>query len=143
MGRGDDAGIGADRHAPTDRGVFAVLQDAQQASLRLGRHVADLVEKQRAALRLLEAAHIARGGAGEGAFLMAEQLAFDQLAGDCRHIDRDERTRAALTEIMQGPGDQLLSGAALAGDHDRQIGAHKPGDRAINLLHRRRTADQR
>ncbi len=33
-----------------------LLQHAQQAGLRLHRHVADLVEEQRAALRLLEAA---------------------------------------------------------------------------------------
>ncbi len=56
MGGGDDADIGADRRAPADGDVFALLQHAQQARLRLERHVADLVEEQRAALRLLEAA---------------------------------------------------------------------------------------
>src|SRR5205823_12277854 len=100
MGRRDDAYVSADRDSPANRGIFSLLQDAQQPGLRFGRHVADLVEKQRSALRLLEAAHIASGSAGEGAFLMAEQLAFDQLAGDRRHIDRDERTRAALAEIV-------------------------------------------
>ena len=59
--RRDDADIGADRRAAADRGVFALLQHAQQPGLRLERHVADLVEKQRAALGLLEAADAARG----------------------------------------------------------------------------------
>jgi len=54
MGRGDDAHICADRDASADCGVFPFLQHAEQAGLRLGRHVADLVEKQRAAFRLLE-----------------------------------------------------------------------------------------
>ena len=81
--------------------------------------------------------------AGEGALLVAEQLALDQLARDRGHVDRDERPGAALAEIVQRAGDQLLAGAALAGDHDRQVGAHQPGDRAVDLLHRRRAADQR
>ena len=60
VGRGDDAHVGADRRAAADRGVLALLQHAQQARLRLDRHVADLVEEQGAALGLLEAAGIAR-----------------------------------------------------------------------------------
>ena len=60
MGGGDDAHIGADRRAAADGGVLALLQHAQQPRLRLERHVADLVEEQRAALRLLEAAGTAR-----------------------------------------------------------------------------------
>src|SRR3989440_4451835 len=39
--------------------------------------------------------------------------------------------------------DQLLTGAAFAGDHDREVGSHQPGDGAIDLLHCRRAADQR
>ena len=45
-----------DRRAPADGGVLALLQHAQQPRLRVERHVADLVEEQRAALGLLEAA---------------------------------------------------------------------------------------
>ena len=60
VGGGDDADIGLDRRAPADGGVFALLQHAQKAGLRLHRHVADLVEEQRAALGLLEAADRAR-----------------------------------------------------------------------------------
>ena len=59
MGRGDDAGVGADRHAATDGGEFAFLQHAQQPRLRLERHVADFIEKQGPAMRLLEPAHAA------------------------------------------------------------------------------------
>ena len=42
--------------AAADGGELALLQHAQQPGLRLGRHVADLVEEQRAAGGLLEAA---------------------------------------------------------------------------------------
>ena len=72
--RRDDPHIGLDRHAAADRGVFALLQHAQQARLRLHRHVADLVEEERAAFRLLEAADRTGERAREGALLMAEKL---------------------------------------------------------------------
>ena len=54
---------------------------------------------------------VAVGGAGEGAALVAEQLALDQLARDRRHVDRDERPAAPLAVIVQRAGDQLLAGA--------------------------------
>ena len=111
VGGGDDAHIGLDRRAAADGRVFALLQHAQQPRLRLHRHVADLVEEQRAALGLLEAAGAARVGAGEGALLVAEQLGFDQVARDRRHVDGDERAVAALAVVVQRARDQFLAGA--------------------------------
>ena len=143
VGGGDDADVGLDRRAAADGRVFALLQHPEQARLRLHRHVADLVEEQRAALGLLEAARRARVGAGEGALLMAEQLALDQVARDRRHVDGDERPGLALAVIVQRARDQFLAGARLAGNHHRQVGLHQPRQRAENVLHRRRAADQR
>src|SRR3546814_5421369 len=51
--RGDDPHVRLDRRAAADGGVLALLQHTQQPRLGLERHVADLVEKQRAALGLL------------------------------------------------------------------------------------------
>ena len=86
MGGGDDPHIGLDRHAAADRHELARLQHAQQPGLGLERHVADLVEEQRAALGLLEPPDLARIGAGERALLVTEQLALDQLARDRRQL---------------------------------------------------------
>ena len=65
-------------------------------------HVADLVEEDRAAVGHLEQAPLARARAGEGAALVAEQLALDQLGRDRRAVDLDERlvARAALSRWM-------------------------------------------
>ena len=57
---------------------LALLQRAQQLGLQLERQLADLVEEQRAAVRELEAARAALQRAGEGAALVAEELALDQ-----------------------------------------------------------------
>jgi hypothetical protein len=60
----------------------ALLQHAQQARLQGQRHVADLVEEQRAAVGLHQAPdHAATARTGEGAFAVAEQLGLDQPFG--------------------------------------------------------------
>ena len=83
-------GIGRGRR----RARHALLQEAQQLGLQRERHVADLVEEQRAAVGGLELARGLLGGAGEGARLVAEQLAFEQLLGNGRAVDGDERLLA-------------------------------------------------
>ena len=55
-----------------------VLQHAQDLALHQRRHVAHLVEKQRALVALFELADVADRGPGEGPFLVAEQLAFQK-----------------------------------------------------------------
>ncbi len=128
--------------APAHAGELALLQHAQQAGLGLWRHVADLVEEQRAAGGLLEAALAAVHGAGEGAALVTEQLALDQLARDRRHVDGHERGRAAAPVVVQRARHELLAGAALAVDHHREVGGREAGDGAVDLLHRLGAADQ-
>ena len=95
------------------RNIFALLQNAQQPGLRIHRHVADLVEKQRSALRLLEATGVTVDGAREGSFLMAEQLGLDQLARDGRHVHRHERSLAAPAEIVKHAGHEFLAASRL------------------------------
>ena len=55
-----------------------VLQHAQQLDLDVERQVANLVQEDRRSVGELEAPDLARQGARVGAFLPAEQLAFDQ-----------------------------------------------------------------
>ena len=66
----------------------ALLEHPQQLGLQLERQVADLVEEQRAAVGQLEAARPSRrDGAGEGALLVAEQLALEQAGGQRGAVD--------------------------------------------------------
>ena len=68
----------------------ALLEHAQQLGLRDQRHVADLVEKQRAVVGQLEAAGLAIVRAGERAFFVAEDFRFEQRVGQRRAVDRLE-----------------------------------------------------
>ncbi len=65
-------------------------------------------------LALLELADAPLGRPGEGALLVAEQLALQQRLGNRRAVDRQERPVGAAAVLVEGAGDQLLAGAALA-----------------------------
>src|SRR3546814_4132410 len=65
--RRDDAHVGAQRLIAADGRIFVALKHAEQPRLRLDRHVADFVEKERTASRLLETPRIAAVRAGERA----------------------------------------------------------------------------
>ena len=69
---------------------LALLQHAQQLGLRPRRELADLVEEQGAAVRLLEQPGTRPNRAGERAARVAEQLGLDELVGEGGAVDRGE-----------------------------------------------------
>ncbi len=73
---------------------FSFLEDAQDLGLRLGAHVPDFVQENRAAVCLLELADLFLGRAGERPFLVPEQLGFNQLFGDRGAVHLDEAVAA-------------------------------------------------
>ena len=78
------------------------LQHAQQLRLQVQRQLADLVEHQRAARRLLEPAGPPRRRAGERAALVTEQLALRQLARQRAAVDGDERAARVRARARAG-----------------------------------------
>ncbi len=80
-----------------------------------------------------EAADLARDGAGEGALLVAEELALQQSHGNGGAVDLDEGAPAPRAAIVNGAGDQLLAGAGFALDQHGRIGGR---DRLHLLQHR-------
>ncbi len=85
------------------------LQGAQQLGLQVQRQLADLVEEEGAAVGLLEGALARVGGAGEGALLVAEELALDELLGDGGAVDGDEgRARRAAEHAWRARATSSL-----------------------------------
>ena len=66
---------------------LALLQHAQQLRLQRRAHRPDLVEEQRAPVRLLEPALAGADGAGERAAHVAEQLRLEQRLGNRAAVD--------------------------------------------------------
>jgi hypothetical protein len=76
-------------------------------------------------------------GAGKCPVFVSQQLGFDQLVGNRRTIDRDERTTGAPARVMNALNEQFLAGAGLANDEHAGIRlGHHVGelDRASNAI---------
>ena len=135
MGRGDDAHVAADGAVAADPLETSLLQHPQQLHLHLQRHVADLVQEQRAALGELEAAEPRRQRARECAFFVAEQLALEQVRGDGAAVHRHERMRGAARQLVNVARDHFLAGAGLAQDQHIGVKRRDLFDQAVDGAH--------
>ena len=108
IGGGDEAHVDGDGPRAAEALDLALLQGAQQFGLQVERQLAHLVEKERAFVRQLQAADLARDGAGERAFLVAEELAFEQSGGNGGAIQLDKGALAARAQAVNGARQQAL-----------------------------------
>ena len=92
--RGDHAHVHAPRVAGAHGHDLAVLEHAKQLRLERRRHVADLVQEERAAVRQLEPSLAVGRGARERAADVAEQHRFGQLGRYRDAVHRNERPPA-------------------------------------------------
>ena len=138
---GDDAHVDRRRLGAADRAHLVLLQHAQQLDLQTHRHVADLVEHQRAAVGRLEQAAVLANRAGERALHVTEQLALEQVLGHRAAVDRDERPIATRARLVNRACQQLFAGAAFARDHDARVGARDHVRLRETLFHDRAARD--
>ena len=118
----------------------AVLQKPQQLGLQRPAHVGDLVQENRAAVGLLHAPGLLLERAGERAFLVAEQFAFEQRFRDRGAVDADVWRPAPLAQAVQRAGDQFLAGAAFAQNQRARVRGRDGLDQLPQLAHLRRVA---
>ncbi len=118
-----------------DRLERALLQHAQQLHLHGGRGGVDLVEKERAAVGGQESAGLVGDRAGERAFHVPEQFAFQQRFGQCAATDFDERLVPPRRAMMNRPGQQRFARAAFAGHQHRRPAVGDRLDQIENLQH--------
>ena len=79
--------------------------------------------------------------AGERAALVAEELALDELARDRRAVHLDEGRALRAARAGGSRGDELLAGAALAGDEHARLRRRDLLDLLEEPLHRRALPD--
>ena len=96
------------------RSLFA--DHAQQLYLSGRRNFGHFIQKNRAAVRLLESSNPAFVGAGERAFFVAEQFAFEQRRRERGTMNGDEFRFVAPAQIVNRVRRQFLSRAAFAFD---------------------------
>ncbi len=138
----DDPDIHLLRLAAADHAHLAVLEHPEELDLHGGIRLADLVQEDGPAVGGLEEAGPRLAGAREGSLDVAEELALEQPLGDASAVDRHEGKGRPLAAVVDGPGDELLAGAALPGQDD---GGRRPGrlvDGGVHRVHHVRLAEQ-
>src|SRR5690606_23368371 len=119
----------------------ALLQDPQELHLGRERQLADLVEEERALVRLLEEPSLVGDRVGERAAPVAEELALEERLGDRAAVHGHEAPLLAGAAYVERAGHELLARAALALDqHRRRVGGRLL-DRAVDAGHRLALAD--
>ena len=118
-----------------------LLDHAQQLGLEHRRHVADLVEQERAAVGLEKQAAMVLARVGEGAATVTEQLALEQVLGNRGTVDGEERRLAARAGGVQRAGQHLLAGPALAQQQHRRVGVGGAQRQLQRAPHRGRFGD--
>ena len=116
--RRDHPDVDLHRVGPAHALELALLQHAQELDLDLERHVADLVEEQRPAVRQLEAARPPTHGAGERALLVPEHLGLEHAGRERRAVYLDERLGLPGAIDVDGARHHLLAGAGLSAQQD-------------------------
>src|SRR5262245_5626616 len=109
IGGRDQPYVHLQRLRPADALELAVLQDPQELRLQLQGKVADLVEEERASVGELEPAGLSRERAGERAFLVPEELAFDDAGRKSGAVHLHQDLVLAPAHAVNRADDQLLA----------------------------------
>ena len=120
---------------------LALLQKAQNLALQRQRHVADFVQKQRSAMRGLNAPDARLQRAGKCALGVAEQLGFQQRVGNGRAVDHHQRLVAPRTDQVQFLGHQVFARAAFAQHQHRGVARSHHARQRVGPHHLLRVAD--
>jgi hypothetical protein len=120
---------------------LALLERAKELGLHVDGQLADLVEKERSAVRLLEEADARGLRIGERAAGVTEELALEERVRDGRAVDGDERAFAALALVVDGARDELLTGSGFAVDEHRRVAVADAIDEIGDLAHGGAAAD--
>ena len=131
--------LGARRSNALD---FSRLQHAQQLRLLAHGHVADLIQKNRAAIRQFEASDAVGAGIREGALHVAEEFALKHAFGQAASIHRHQLARSPQRQHMNRARDYFLAGSMLAGNQDIRVRRSKASDRFQHRDHGRRCGNE-
>ncbi len=118
VGRRDQPDVDGHRLVASDAFELTGLEEAQQLDLERRRGQPDLVEVESPARGLHEPPLAAGDRAGEGAPLVAKELRLEQRIGERRAAQLDERALGAPAHPVDGLGQEVLAGAAVAGQED-------------------------
>src|SRR5262249_33797165 len=114
VGRRDEADVDALRLERAEALHLFFLQHSEQLHLRLKRELGDFVEEERASVGGLDQARLGAIRTGEGAFLVTEELGFEESLGERAAVDAHEGSLLSGRARVDRLREDLLSDAGLA-----------------------------
>ena len=130
-----------DRLVAADALELLLLEHAQHLRLGGRRHVADLVEEQRAAVACSNLPIRWRSAPVNAPFSWPNSSLSSSASGMAAQLIARNGRSARLRVLVDGAGDQFLAGAALAEDQHVHVLRGDAADRLAHLLHGRAAAD--
>src|SRR5208337_4173784 len=130
VGGGHDADVHSNLLIAAHGADFFLLEKARELGLHFERKFADLVEKNGSGIGRLQQAGLGTKSAGESAFLVAEQFAFDEGGDERSAVDGYKGTVGHGSAKVKRAGDQFLAGSAFAGNQDGRARIFEAGDEA-------------
>ena len=121
VGGGHHAHVDVHRPARADRPHLALLQDAQQLHLQRRRRLADLVEEDRAAVRLLEQPFVSPTAPVNAPRTWPNSSDSSSVSVSAPQLTGTNGRAARAAVAMDRPRHQLLARAALADDQHRRV----------------------
>ena len=141
VGSCEDADIDGYPFGAAYRPYLLFLQGTQHLGLQIDGQFSDFIEKNCSAFGHGHQSIFGLICAGECAFYVSKQFAFNQSRHQRSAIDRDERLIAERAGIVDGAGDHLLAGAAFPQNENRMDTVGSLRNNAVELLHLRCTTD--
>src|SRR5690554_5011900 len=122
MGRRDDPNI--DRLGTIGAHALhhPLLERTKKLHLKVEGHLAQLVEKERAALGLLKTTGARCHCAGEGALNVTEEFGLEEVFGDGAAVDDNEGAIAPIGTAMDLARDELFTGSGFTCDEHADLG---------------------
>ncbi len=140
-GRGENARVDPQPALAAHALDLAALECPKELGLQRRIEVADLVDEKGSSVCLLEDPFSRRHGAGEGAAFVPEE---GRLGEGRRHrgaVEDDEGTAGPRTLLVKRLRQELLAGARLALDDDRDVARGQPLAQPVELAHGEASAD--
>src|ERR1700679_983628 len=135
IGGGDYAYVNVPRGVAAQPLEYTLLQNTQQLHLNRARHVADFIQKYSSGIRLFKLTGLCGIGAGERAFLVAEQLALHQVFRNRRTVDLDQGAAAPRRVKMNRARNQVFAYAAFTCQQYGGAARRDAFNHCENLLH--------
>ena len=139
--RGDDAHIDFARVRAANGHERALLDHAEQLHLEGGRHIADFVHEERAAIGDLKEAGLVTDGTGECAATMTKELALEEVVVECAAVGGDKLLVCATRALMNRLRNKLFSRPVFAEHEHRRVALANALQQLEERHHRRAASD--